>query len=187
MRKIQILGTGCLSCQQLAENAEQAVRDLGVPYEVEKVTDLDEIAKLGLIATPALIVNGHIAAAGDVLAVEDVDDLALGQTEFTRNMLDCVQREERVLLLAEADEIRQGFGIQSVGVVSIYKKEAVIALLEVGRGVGAPAVTEGDLCRLQEFSPYVAMAVDDCLLQEEMPQWDDHVEGFLGASEKWTG
>ncbi len=75
MRKIQILGTGCLRCQQLAENAEQAVRDLGVPYEIEKVTDLDEIAKLGLIATPALIVNGHIAVAGDVLPAENIKKL----------------------------------------------------------------------------------------------------------------
>lgn len=75
MRKIQILGTGCLRCQQLAENAEAAVKDLGVPYEVEKVTDIDEIAKLSLIATPALIVNGHIAVAGDVLSVEDIKEI----------------------------------------------------------------------------------------------------------------
>jgi len=75
VRKIQILGTGCLRCQQLAENAEAAVKDLGVPYEVEKVTDIDEIAKLSLIATPALIVNGHIAVAGDVLSVEDIKEI----------------------------------------------------------------------------------------------------------------
>ncbi|MCP4658597.1 MAG: thioredoxin family protein [bacterium] len=75
MRKIQILGTGCLRCQQLAENAERAVREVGVPYEIEKVTDLDEITKFGLIATPALIVNGHIAAAGDVLSVEDIQEI----------------------------------------------------------------------------------------------------------------
>lgn len=75
MRKVQILGTGCLRCQQLAENVERAVRDLGIPCEIEKVTDLDEIAKLGLIATPALIVNGHIAAAGDVLSVENIEEL----------------------------------------------------------------------------------------------------------------
>lgn len=75
MRKIQILGTGCLRCQQLAENAEAAVRELGMSYEIEKVTDLDEIAKLSLIATPALIVNGHIAVAGDVLSVENIKEL----------------------------------------------------------------------------------------------------------------
>ena len=40
MKKIQILGTGCAKCQKLAENADTAANELGVPYELEKVTDI---------------------------------------------------------------------------------------------------------------------------------------------------
>jgi small redox-active disulfide protein 2 len=75
MKKIQILGTGCPRCAQLAANAEAAVRELGEAWEVEKLSDLDEIARLGLVATPALVVNGRIEVAGEVASVEKIREL----------------------------------------------------------------------------------------------------------------
>ena len=41
--KIQILGTGCPKCKKLADNAEAAAQALGIEYEIEKVTDINEI------------------------------------------------------------------------------------------------------------------------------------------------
>ena len=66
MKKIQILGTGCAKCQKLAENAEAAARELGVPYELEKVTDIQQIMAFRVMTMPAMIVDGVVKIAGKV-------------------------------------------------------------------------------------------------------------------------
>ncbi len=72
MKKIQILGTGCPKCKQLAENAELAARILGIEYEVEKVTDINEIMKFGVMVTPALAVDGEVKMVGTVALPEEI-------------------------------------------------------------------------------------------------------------------
>lgn len=73
--KIQILGTGCAKCKQLAENAEAAARGLGLDYELVKVTDFTEIARFGVLATPALAVDGKVKLAGKVASPADIQPL----------------------------------------------------------------------------------------------------------------
>lgn len=73
--KIEILGTGCPKCKKLAENAETAARDLGIEYEIQKVTDINEIMKFGVMVTPALAVDGQVKLAGKVPSVEEVKNL----------------------------------------------------------------------------------------------------------------
>jgi small redox-active disulfide protein 2 len=75
MKKIQILGTGCAKCQRLAAVAEDAARALGLPYEIQKVTDLKEIMAFGVMFTPALVVDGVVKVAGKVPGLEDVKKL----------------------------------------------------------------------------------------------------------------
>jgi len=75
MKKIQILGTGCPKCKALAENAEAAARALGLEYQLEKVTDLKEIGKFGVMFTPALAVDGQVKSAGKVLSPEAIRSL----------------------------------------------------------------------------------------------------------------
>ena len=70
--KIQILGTGCPKCKQLTANAEQAIRELGVSAEVEKVTDIKEIMKFGVMLTPGLAINGEVKSSGKVLSVGEI-------------------------------------------------------------------------------------------------------------------
>ena len=70
--KIQILGTGCPKCKKLAENAEAAAKALGVDCEIEKVTDVKEIIKFGVMMTPALAVDGEVKVAGKVPGVEEI-------------------------------------------------------------------------------------------------------------------
>lgn len=72
MKKIQILGTGCPKCKQLAENAETAAKELGIEYEIEKVTDINEIIKLGVMMTPGLVIDGQIKASGKVAGSEEI-------------------------------------------------------------------------------------------------------------------
>ncbi len=65
-KKIQILGTGCPKCKLLAEHAETAARELGLDFEIEKVTEIDQIFSFGVVATPALVVDGEIKVFGHV-------------------------------------------------------------------------------------------------------------------------
>ena len=75
MKKIQILGTGCPKCKKLAENAEIAAKALGIEYEIEKVTDINEIMKFGVIMTPALAVDGEVKLVGKMLSPDEIKGL----------------------------------------------------------------------------------------------------------------
>jgi small redox-active disulfide protein 2 len=72
MRTIQILGTGCPKCKKLAENAEGAARSLGIEYEIEKVTQINEIMKFGVMMTPALAIDGQVKTAGKVVSPDEI-------------------------------------------------------------------------------------------------------------------
>ncbi len=75
MKKIQIFGTGCPKCIKLAENAESAARQLGIEYEIEKITDINEIINFGVMATPTLVVDGQIKVVGKVPSPEQIKQL----------------------------------------------------------------------------------------------------------------
>ena len=75
MKKIQILGTGCPKCKKLAENAEIAAKTLGIEYEIEKVTDINEIMKFGVVMTPALVVDGEVKFVGKMLSPDEIKGL----------------------------------------------------------------------------------------------------------------
>ena len=72
MKKIQILGPGCPKCKKLAEIAETAARELGIDYEMEKVTDINSIMGFGVMITPALVVDGHVKVSGKVPEMEEI-------------------------------------------------------------------------------------------------------------------
>lgn len=75
MKKIQILGTGCAKCEKLAETAKQAADNLGLDYEIEKVTDLNQIMSFGVMSTPGLAVDGKVLVAGKVPSQADIEKL----------------------------------------------------------------------------------------------------------------
>ena len=75
MTKLQILATGCPKCKKLAENVESAARDLGMEYEIEKVTQINEITKFGVMVTPALAVDGQVKVVGKVPGVEQIKEI----------------------------------------------------------------------------------------------------------------
>jgi len=70
--KIQILGTGCPKCQKLAETAKTAAEELGLQYELVKITDLNEIMKFGVMMTPGLAVDGQVKSVGKVPTVDEI-------------------------------------------------------------------------------------------------------------------
>ena len=72
MQKIQILGTGCPKCKTLMANAEAAVNAAGIEATVEKVDQLADILKMGVMITPALAVDGVVKSAGKVLSPDEI-------------------------------------------------------------------------------------------------------------------
>ncbi len=74
MKKIQILGTGCVKCMKLAENAEKAAKELGIEFEIQKVQDIKEIMNYGVMMT-GLCHRWPGKGRGKVLSVEEIKKL----------------------------------------------------------------------------------------------------------------
>ena len=70
--QLLVIGPGCAKCKTLAQFTEQAVKELGVPAEINKVTDLRQIMALGVMMTPALAVNGTIKVTGKVPSMAEL-------------------------------------------------------------------------------------------------------------------
>jgi len=64
--EIKVLGTGCANCIKLEKTAQEVVNELGLSAKVEKVTDIKEIAKSGVLMTPGLMINGEVKLSGKV-------------------------------------------------------------------------------------------------------------------------
>ncbi len=75
MKTIQVLGTGCPKCTKLAENVKTAANALGIEYELVKVTDISEIARMGVMMTPGLAVDGELKSSGKLLSPEEIQAL----------------------------------------------------------------------------------------------------------------
>lgn len=70
--KIQILGTGCTKCLQTEQIVRDAVKQTGIDAEVVKVTDAMEIVSLGIMSTPAVLIDGKVACSGYVPTLDQV-------------------------------------------------------------------------------------------------------------------
>jgi small redox-active disulfide protein 2 len=70
--KIQILGSGCAKCKLLEQHAREAVAELGLPAEVEKISDIETIVEMGVMTTPALAIDGVVKSVGRVLTKDQV-------------------------------------------------------------------------------------------------------------------
>jgi len=75
VKKLQILGPGCMKCRMLADHTEQAAKALGVEYTMEKVTDINDIVSFGIMSTPALVVDGEVKVSGRVPTAEAIKAL----------------------------------------------------------------------------------------------------------------
>lgn len=76
--KLQILGSGCSKCKLLEQHAREAVAELKLDAEVEKVTDIDKIVEMGVMMTPALAIDGAVKSVGRVLTKDQVIEYLKG-------------------------------------------------------------------------------------------------------------
>ena len=72
---IKVLGAGCKSCHEQYENATAAVKALGLPVEVEYITDMEKVMGYGVMSMPAIVVNDKVVSMGKVLKAADVEKL----------------------------------------------------------------------------------------------------------------
>jgi small redox-active disulfide protein 2 len=72
MKDLKILGTGCPKCQKLTETAEAAAKEMGIEYQIEKVTEINKIMEFGVMVTPALVVDGEVKVSGKVPGVDEI-------------------------------------------------------------------------------------------------------------------
>lgn len=75
--RIKILGQGCSKCTMLADNTRRALDNMGRDAEIIKVTDIAEIAALGVMSTPGLAIDDTVVSTGRVLAPKSIEDLIL--------------------------------------------------------------------------------------------------------------
>ena len=73
--KLQILGTGCSRCKTLKVRVEEAVKDLGISADIEKIEDIEEIVKFGVMGTPALALDGKVLFTGRVPTTREIGEL----------------------------------------------------------------------------------------------------------------
>ena len=72
--KVEVLGPGCKRCDQLYENAQNAVAELDSPGQVEvvKIGDINYFAKMGVFMTPGLVIDGEVISTGKVLSPNQI-------------------------------------------------------------------------------------------------------------------
>ncbi|MGB9373487.1 MAG: thioredoxin family protein [Jiangellales bacterium] len=69
---VKILGPGCKNCQNLETRTREALDQLGLDADVEKVTDYAAIAGYGVMKTPGLVVDDAVVVSGRVPAVDEI-------------------------------------------------------------------------------------------------------------------
>lgn len=69
---IKVLGPGCPKCHETEKVVREAVAESGSNATVEKISDFQEIAKLGVFSTPAVVVDGQVKCVGKVPTKNDV-------------------------------------------------------------------------------------------------------------------
>lgn len=64
--EIKILGMGCAKCANLADLVREVVAEMGIDAQVDKVEEIQEIMSYGVMATPAMVIDGQVKIAGSV-------------------------------------------------------------------------------------------------------------------------
>lgn len=73
--KIEVLGSGCKKCTNLATDIQQVAKDLAINIELSKVTDMAAILDYGVMSTPAIVIDGVVVSAGKVPSHQEIEQL----------------------------------------------------------------------------------------------------------------
>ena len=76
-----VLGACCKRSLDTFANIKQAVAELGLTDEVLNIEDAVEIAKYGVMQTPALIIDGKVVSYGRLIQVNEAKKLIKNAVE----------------------------------------------------------------------------------------------------------
>ncbi|HHW03993.1 MAG TPA: thioredoxin family protein [Thermoanaerobacterales bacterium] len=74
---IKILGTGCPKCKTLEKNTREALEELGIAANIEKVTEISKIMEYDIMFTPGLVIDGEVKSSGKVIDKDEIKKLIL--------------------------------------------------------------------------------------------------------------
>lgn len=75
--EIKVLGTGCTNCKTLEKLTMNAVAELNITANVEKVEDITQIMSYGIMRTPGLVINGKVVLVGKVPSLKELKEIIL--------------------------------------------------------------------------------------------------------------
>lgn len=81
MKRIEVLGPGCAKCEKLYRRVDEAIREMGLDCMLEKVLDINRMVEVGVLMTPALVVDGVVAVSGRVPGTDELKALLAGEGE----------------------------------------------------------------------------------------------------------
>ncbi|MDH5405169.1 MAG: thioredoxin family protein [Candidatus Aminicenantes bacterium] len=70
--EIRILGPGCPRCHEVEKRTMNALIELDVDADVQKITDIKQIAQYKIYGTPGLVINGKVKCSGQIPSVDEI-------------------------------------------------------------------------------------------------------------------
>ena len=72
---IKVLGPGCSKCKALEISTREAINEMSISAEIEKVEDIVKIMNYGIMSTPALVINGKVVLSGRVPSITELKEV----------------------------------------------------------------------------------------------------------------
>lgn len=73
MKKVEILGPGCPKCKFVEKRVKETIEELRIDAEVKEITDMGKIVEQGIMATPAVVVDGSVKSEGRIPTREEIE------------------------------------------------------------------------------------------------------------------
>jgi small redox-active disulfide protein 2 len=70
--EVRILGPGCPRCQEVEKRTVNALAELGIAADVQKISDIKKIMEFKILATPGLAINGKVKCSGRIPSLEEI-------------------------------------------------------------------------------------------------------------------
>jgi small redox-active disulfide protein 2 len=70
--KIVILGPGCPRCHEVEKRTINALAELGIAADVEKISDIQRIMEFDILSTPGLVIDGKVVSSGKIPRLEEI-------------------------------------------------------------------------------------------------------------------
>ncbi len=75
--EIKVLGTGCSNCKTLEKSVIDALAEMNIIANVEKVEDIQKIMSYGIMRTPGLVINQKVVISGRVPSMKEIKEIII--------------------------------------------------------------------------------------------------------------